>query len=114
MLGAAARLVAQYSSDTGAVHVASFNAVATNARLLVAARLSAAPLYYALLEGAPQCEACGLLPGRSEVDPVVRAHARSRAVAVASHLRPGARWLELPSGQALAVGPELAPSLISF
>ena len=42
----------------------------------------------------------------------MRAHRQARAVVVATAREPGAHWLELPEGQALAVGQALLPELV--
>ncbi|MGO8971043.1 MAG: class II glutamine amidotransferase [Myxococcaceae bacterium] len=107
-----ARALAHKAAQEGAAHSARLLLVATDARCLVAARLGAVPVHFRLLEGSAECARCQLGPstrGRAEA---VRAHQQSRAVVLATAPEPGAHWLELPEGHALAVGPSLQPELV--
>ncbi len=107
-----ARALAQRAAAEGAAHAARLLLVATDARCLVAARLGGVPVYFRLLEGSPECSRCQLGPSTKGREAAVRAHQQSRAVVVATAREPGAHWLELPDGHALAVGPSLQPEVL--
>lgn len=111
--GQTARRLSRLSAEAGASRTSCFSIVTSNARTLVAARLGDDPLFYTLLEGADVCELCGVTPQSPELMPRVRAHRRCRSVAVASHVR-GGRWLEIASGQALAVNDRAEVQVVSF
>jgi hypothetical protein len=113
VLGKAARALSRHSAEAGASRASSLSLIATNARVLLGARLGEAPLRYTLLEGTDRCELCGISPGAPEVKPNVRAHRRSRTVALASEVRSD-RWIALQSGQALAVDAAAEPRLVEF
>ncbi len=108
-----ARALAQRAAAEGAAHAARLLLLATDARWLVAARLGAVGVHFRLLEGSPECSRCELGPGTRGREAAVRAHEQSRAVVVATAPEPGAHWLELKDGQALAVGPSLQPEVLS-
>ena len=74
-------------------------AVATNGRVLVAARRGK-PLFYTLQEGAGTCEPCGLAHAG---DPGAGVHRRAKAVILASEPRNGG-VIEIPDCSAVAVG----------
>lgn len=112
-VGRTARQLSRLSAEAGATRTSNFSIIASNARLLVAARMGSEPLHYTLLEGAEVCEACGVTPQSQELKPLVRAHRRCRTVAVATHVRDG-RWMEIASGQALAVNERAEIRLMSF
>ena len=107
-----ARALAQKAAAEGAAHAARLLLVAADARGLVAARLGAVPVYFRLLEGSGVCSRCQLLPTTRGREAAVRAHEQARAVVVATSPEPGAHWLELKDGQALAVGPSLQPEVL--
>lgn len=113
LLGKTARELQERSAAAGAALSSRMHLVASNAQLLLAARVGPSPLYYRLLEGADACVACGVNAKDSKLKPLARAHLISRAVCVASHLQPGARWLELPAGSVLGVGPDLVPFILN-
>jgi DNA repair protein RecO (recombination protein O) len=80
----------------------------TRGKLLAVARCGPRPLHYALLEGSGQCGVCGIGPQTTESQPLVIAHRRRRAVAVASQLTRAANgWLELPADSLLLVDRDL-------
>jgi glutamine amidotransferase len=113
ILGRAARQLSRLSADAGASRAASFQLVCSNGQMLLAARLGGEPLHYTLLEGQDACELCGVVPGTPEQLPAARAHLRCRSVAVATHVRNG-HWVELDSGQVLAVNPRAELELVPF
>jgi len=106
------RALAQRAAAEGAAHAARLLLLATDARCLVAARLGAVAVHFRLLEGSRECSRCQLGPGTRGREAAVRAHEQSRAVVVATAPEPGAHWLELKDGQALAVGPSLQPEVL--
>ncbi|HXX32744.1 MAG TPA: class II glutamine amidotransferase [Myxococcaceae bacterium] len=113
LLAQVGRALAHRAASEGAAHAARLLLVATDARMLVATRLGASPLHFRLLEGSAECARCGLGPRTRGRDEVVRAHRQARAVVVATTPVPGAHWLELEDGQALAVGPSLQPEVVA-
>ncbi len=86
--------------------------VATNGKVLVAARTGAAPLYYRLLEGDGACERCGLDGKAKDTDGLTRAHRRRKSVVIASKPSRASSWVELGQGQALAVDRRLEVSVL--
>jgi len=112
MIGKVARVLAQRSAIEGAARAARLLLMATNGRVLLAARTGDVPAQMRLLEGEARCQRCHV-DERSKSRALVRAHLRSRAVAVTSlPLGPGAHWLLIPDGGALGVGPGLEPELL--
>jgi predicted glutamine amidotransferase len=107
MLVRTAQALQQRAAEVGEGRPLDAAFFATNSRVLVAARLGKAPVYYRLLEGAPTCEVCKL-ESTSETLPLVRAHLRRRTVAVATQLRSTQGWIELPAETVLAVGRNLS------
>jgi len=113
MLGKVARVLAQRSATEGAARAARLLLMATDGRVLLAARTGDVPAQMRLLEGEGRCRRCHL-DEHSKSRALVRAHLRSRAVVVTSiPLGPGAHWLPIPDGGALGVGPSLEPELVS-
>jgi hypothetical protein len=112
MLGQVAKVLAQRSAAEGAVRAARLLLLATDGRVLLAARAGDVPAQMRLLEGEGRCRRC-MLDEHSKARALVRAHLRSRSVAVTSvPLGPGAHWLPIPDGGALGVGPTLEPELL--
>jgi glutamine amidotransferase len=107
LLADTARELERQAAQAGAARTSTLNFVATNGRILLAARSGASPLYYTRLEGTDRCEVCGLTPATPEMQPAVMAHRRQRAVVVASHVKRTQGWVELAHGTALAVSGEL-------
>ncbi len=107
-----ARDLAQRAAAEGAAHAARLLLLATDARCLVAARLGSLPVHFRLLEGTAECARCQLGPRTRGREEAMRAHQKCRAVVVATAPEPGAHWLELPEGHALAVGPTLQPEVL--
>ena len=97
----------QRAAQAGAARTSTLNFVATNGRILVAARSGAVPLYYTRLEGTDRCEVCGITPKTPETQPAVIAHRRQRVVVVASHVKRTQGWVELAQGTSLAVSEDL-------
>lgn len=108
----AARALAERARAEGATHAARLALVASDGRSLVAARLGDVPLYFRLLEGSPECVRCQLQLTTRGREAAVRTHQQARAVVVAAPHVPGAHWLELRHGQALAVDPTLQPAVL--
>jgi len=107
ILGNVARVLAQRSAAEGAVRAARLLLMATDGRVLLVARSGDIPAQMRLLEGEARCRRCGI-DEQSKSRALVRAHLRSRAVAVTSvPLGPGAHWLPIPDGGAVGVGPSL-------
>jgi len=112
MLGQVARVLAQRSAAEGAARAARLLLMATDGRVLLAARTGDVPAQMRLLEGEARCRRCAL-DEHSKSRSLVRAHLRSRSVVVTSApLGTGAHWLAIPDGGALGVGPSLEPELI--
>ncbi len=102
-LGKAVRELEQHAAEAGAVGRSTLNFVATNQRMMLAARHGPEPLYYRLLEGEGFCERCGLPPHAPDSHPLVREHRRRRTVVVTSVIGKGNGWLELEQGGVLAI-----------
>jgi hypothetical protein len=111
LLAKAARVVEQVSAEVGGTARPSFAMVATNGRLLAAARRGARPLSFRLLEGDPTCARCGLDATARENDPLVRDHRRRRSV-VLSALAQVEGWVPVPDGAAVAIDRKLALQLL--
>jgi len=112
MLGQVARVLTRRSAAEGAARAARLLLMATDGRVLLAARTGDLPAQMRLLEGDAQCARCAL-DEHSKSRSLVRAHLRSRSVAVTSiPLGAGAHWLPIPDGGALGVGPSLEPELV--
>lgn len=112
MLSQVARVLAQRSAAEGAVRAARLLLLATDGRVLLAARSGDLPAQMRLLEGEAHCRRCGL-DEHSKSRSLMRAHLRSRSVAVTSvPLGHGVHWLPIPDGGALGVGPSLEPELL--
>ncbi|AKU90674.1 class II glutamine amidotransferase [Vulgatibacter incomptus] len=102
-LARAIRHVDDVARERGQARTSSFAIVATNGRILAAARRGV-PLYYGLLEGMGSCRPCDLEAGSREDDPRLRSHRRAKAVALLT--RPGSAegLIEVPDGSTVAVG----------
>jgi hypothetical protein len=112
MLGQVARAMAQRSAAEGAARSARLLLLATDGRVLLAARTGDVPAQMRLLEGEGRCRRCGL-DEHSKSRALVRAHQRSRSVAITSvPLGPGAHWLPIADGGAVGVGPSLELELL--
>jgi len=107
-----ARLVEQASSEAGIAGRPGLQLIATNGRLMVAARRSPDPLHYKLLEGEAVCARCGLEPGGKDSEPLVREHRLCRSVVFASNIKNGG-WLELADGSAVAVDRRLSVQVMA-
>jgi glutamine amidotransferase len=103
LLKTVARVVEQTSGEMGGTSKARLGLVATNGRLLVAARRGAEPLSYKLLEGRTECARCGIAADAKETEARVRDHRRRRSVVLASSPKNGDGWVQVPDGGALAV-----------
>jgi predicted glutamine amidotransferase len=96
------RQVETWSREAGAQRPSRLNLVATNGRVMVAARRNG-PLHYALLEGIVPCPVHGIDLRTPESDPQVRPHRRVKAVAFANRLRSPNGFIEVPDGSVVAV-----------
>jgi glutamine amidotransferase len=101
-LAATVRQFEAWGRETGAQRPSRLNLVATNGRIMVAAR-SGGPLHYALLEGIVPCTLHGIDVRTPESDPQLRPHRRVKAVAFASRLRSPNGFIEVPDGSVVAV-----------
>jgi hypothetical protein len=105
MLAQVGRVLADRSAAEGAARAARLLLLATDGRVFLAARTGDVPAQVRLLEGEGRCRRCGI-DEQSKSRALVRAHLRSRAVAVTSvPLGPGAHWLAIPDGGGVGVGP---------
>ncbi len=91
-----------WAREAGAQRPSRLNLVATNGRIMVAARRGG-PLHYALLEGIVPCPVHGIDLRTPESDPQVRAHRVVKAVAFASRIRTPNGFIEVPDGSVVAV-----------
>jgi glutamine amidotransferase len=102
LLKKSARAVEQASAEVGGTSRAQLGLLATNGRILVAARRGQQPLAYRLLEGQAECARCGISADAKETEAIVRDHRRRRSVVVASSPS-GDGWVAVPDGAALSV-----------
>ena len=112
-LAATIRQVEAWGRGVGAQRPSRLDLVATNGRIMVAARRGG-PLHYALLEGIVPCPVHGIDLKTPESDPQVRAHRVVKAVAFASRIRTSNGFIEVPEGNVVAVsrGLQVAVSAI--
>lgn len=96
------RQVEAWAREAGAQRPSRLNLVATNGRIMVAARRGG-PLHYALLEGIVPCPLHGLDARTPESDPQLRPHRKVKAVAFANRLRSPNGFIEVPDGSVVAV-----------
>ena len=96
------RQLETWAREAGAQRPSRLDLVATNGRIMVAAR-HGGPLHYALLEGIVPCTLHGLDVRTPESDPQVRPHRVVKAVAFASRLRTPNGFIEVPDGSVVAV-----------
>jgi glutamine amidotransferase len=101
-LARAVRRVDALAREAGVTAPSRLDLVATNGRVLAAARRGG-PLSYALLEGILPCERHGLARETSDADPLGAAHRTVRAVVVASHPTDLGRFIEVPPASVLSV-----------
>jgi len=102
LLAATARLVEKAERESGRIGQLGF--FATNGRVLAATRLGSEPLYYMLLEGIGDCERCTLTGTGGEANPLIKAHRRVRAVAVATDVARGSGFIEVPEASVVTIG----------
>jgi predicted glutamine amidotransferase len=106
-LGEVARMLDGVARSAGATRPSTLNLIATNGRVLVAARLGGDPLFYAPFEGIARCDHCGILETTPDTNPLVRSHRMLRSVAIATDIVGPNTWIEVPTGHGLAVGRNL-------
>lgn len=104
------RAIDRLDRDQGGTRSAPLALIATNGRLLVAARRGR-PLFYRLQEGAGDCAACEVEDDR---DPRAAVHRRARAVVLASEPATRTRFIEVPDGSVVAVGRSLDINIASI
>ncbi len=103
LLGKTARELDDLAREAGATDRSSLCFVATNGRMLLAARAGSTELYTRLLEGTDRCARCGIDASTPETLPLKRAHRRRRTVAVASNPVSPSGWMEIAAGTVIAV-----------
>jgi glutamine amidotransferase len=108
LLQKTARAVEQASGEVGGTAKARLALVATNGRVLVAARRGQQPLVYRLLEGQAECARCGIAADAKASEVAVRDHRRRRSVVVATSPHSAEGWVPVPDGGALSVDRRLA------
>lgn len=87
-------------------------AMLSNGRMLAAVRRGR-PLAYALLEGMPDCEVCGLTREATEKDPRAKPHRTHKAVVIAARSRQdGLNWIDVPENHLLTVSRSLEVRLV--
>jgi glutamine amidotransferase len=104
------RQVDTWAREAGAQRPSRLDLVATNGRIMVAARRGG-PLHYALLEGIVPCPLHGIDKATPESDPQLRPHRKVKAVAFASRLRSPNGFIEVPDGSVVAVSRTLQLSV---
>ncbi|GMU58858.1 MAG: hypothetical protein AMXMBFR34_06210 [Myxococcaceae bacterium] len=112
LLKKAARVVEQASGEVGGTSKARLGLVATNGRILVAARRGVQALGYQLLEGRAECARCQIAADAKDAEVKVRDHRRRRSVVVASNPKNGDGWVQIPDGGALAVDRRLSVQIV--
>lgn len=103
VLGKTARTLRELSAKSGAARAASLALIATNGRVMAAARSGEASLFYTVLEGSDRCDAHGLPSESTASQQLLFAHRRRRTVALATEVKAANGWVELADGQTLAV-----------
>lgn len=104
-MAACAKGVEQVSAAVGVTARPRFAFVASNGRLVVAARRGGQPLSYLLLEGRAECARHELAADAKDGQALVRDHRRRRSVVVSS--APGEGWVALPESATLAIDRKL-------
>jgi len=102
---ALARTVRQLDAwcrEAGVQRSSALSLLATNGRILVAARRGQ-PLHYALLEGIVPCPLHEIDASTPESDPRLRAHRVVKAVCIASRLTQQNGFIEVPEASVVAV-----------
>lgn len=112
VMGAAARRIEQLAPDSNG-RGSGLSMIATNNRVMVAARLGEERLFYKLLEGAPTCDVCDLQTA-VDTEAAARAHLRRRSVALTTGVRDPQGWIALEPGTAIAVGRNLHVERLEF
>jgi hypothetical protein len=104
-MASCAKGLEQVSAAVGVTARPKFAFVASNGRLVVAARRGGQPLSYLLLEGRAECARHGLAADARDGESLVRDHRRRRSVVVSS--APGEGWVALPETATLAIDRKL-------
>lgn len=106
VLGAAARHLERLSREAAPERPVNLTLFASNEDVLAAVRLGESPLYLKTLEGQPRCEVHRMQPSSPHDEPLLRAHERCRAVALATRVPDPAGWTLIEAGHGVAVGPD--------
>jgi glutamine amidotransferase len=106
-LALALRRLDELARGAGVARTSGLTLVATNGRILAAARRGR-PLSYGLIEGIVPCALHGVSSASRDTDPEAQAHRRARAVCLATRVREPARFLEVPDGSVVTVERSLA------
>lgn len=108
-LADAVRAVDALEREVGLPRTSPMALVATNGRVLVAARRGL-PLFYMLQEGAGTCEPCEMTEAN---DPRAKTHRKAKAVVLASEPADGG-FIEVPESSTVAVGRSLDITISSI
>ncbi|MBX5482573.1 MAG: class II glutamine amidotransferase [Myxococcaceae bacterium] len=111
-LGQAARRAEALAQEVGA-RPPAMAMIATNAQVMIAARLGEQPMFFRLLEGVATCEVCGL-KDTPDSQARVRSHMRRKSVVIATNIRDPQGWIPVDSGAAIGVGRTLHVETIGF
>ena len=109
-LAGTVRQLETWGREAGIQRPSRLDLVATNGRIMVAARRGG-PLHYALIEGIVPCALHGVELRTPESAPQVRPHRIVKAVAFASRLRSPNGFIEVPEGSVVAVTRSLQVSV---
>jgi len=103
LLKKAAKTVELAAAEVGGTTKPRLALVATNGRVMVAARRGPQPLVYRLLEGQAECARCGIAADAKDTELKVRDHRRRRSVVVATSPKSPDGWVAVPDGGALSI-----------
>jgi glutamine amidotransferase len=112
LLKKTARVVEQVSAEVGGTAKPGMAMVATNGRLMIAARRGQQSLVYRLLEGQAECARCCIAADAKDTELKVRDHRRRRSVVVATGPKSPEGWVAVPDGGALAVDRRLSVQVV--
>lgn len=104
-MASCAKGLEQVSAAVGVTERPRFAFVASNGRVVVAARRGGQPLSYLLLEGRAECARHEIAADAKDGQSMVRDHRRRRSVVISS--TPAEGWVPLPESATLAVDRKL-------
>jgi glutamine amidotransferase len=107
VLAETVRATERAERDGGVTRPTGLGFFVGNGRVMAATRLGSGPLHYALFEGLSRCKRCGIDEATPDSNPLLRAHRRVRAVALASDVRRPGGFIEVPESSVIAVGRNL-------